>query len=75
MDCAMTNQLQKHNCELVKENAELINKLLDAESEIDKLKLVNERLDKIVISLSDKVVDANSEIGRLRMMMKHNPDD
>ena len=48
MDCAMTNQLQKHNCELVKENAELINKLLDAESEIDKLKLVNERLDKIV---------------------------
>ena len=67
----MTNQHQKHNLALVKENAELINKLLDAESEIDKLKLINERLDKTITFLTDRVVDANSEVGQLRMKMKH----
>ena len=71
----MTNQTDIYIEKLVRDNAELIQKILCAESEIKKMRLENDNLRNTVQSLTEKVVDANNEVARMSMMMKHHQED
>jgi len=63
-DIALTLRMS----ELVKENEELTKKILQVESENDRLKIANLRLDGIRQALQAKLEKSNKKTGHLRMM-------
>ena len=66
---------QNENIRLAHDNLELTLKLQAAETKIESLKSISERLGNGILTLSEKLENANNEIARLDMLMKRQCKD